>query len=333
MLNAAVIGLGWWGKHIISCLEDSDRINISMAMDISSNEGKDFASQSGLKFTDKFDEVLKSKDIAAVIIVTPHSLHEEQVIKAADAGKQIFCEKPFSLTSDSAKRMLSACQKHNLVVGIGHERRFEYGLIEMKKMVDEGEIGKLLHMEFNASYNLFAGSPASGWRQDPKQAPAGTMTALGIHQTDYIQTIGGPIKSVYARMAHRSDNYPTEDIIAIQFVFESGMLGSFCSLATTPFYTRMSVFGDKGWAELRDLDNVDKPTPTLLTWRGIDEEVHTRTYKKRNRETVIANFHEWADAVMKKGTYRFSQEQILHNVQILDAIVRSAASKEVVEIV
>ena len=131
MLNAAVIGLGWWGKHIISCLEGSDRINISMAMDISSNEGKDFASQSGLKFTDKFDEVLKSKDIDAVIIVTPHSLHEEQVIKAADAGKQIFCEKPFSLTSESAKRMLSACQEHNLVVGIGHERRFEYGLIEM----------------------------------------------------------------------------------------------------------------------------------------------------------------------------------------------------------
>ena len=84
MLNAAVIGLGWWGKHIISCLEDSDRINISMAMDISSNEGKDFASQSGLKFTDNFDDVLKSKDIDAVIIVTPHSLHEEQVIKAAN---------------------------------------------------------------------------------------------------------------------------------------------------------------------------------------------------------------------------------------------------------
>ena len=103
MLNAAVIGLGWWGKHIISCLKDSDRINISMAMDISSNEGKDFASQSGLKFTDKFDEVLKSKDIDAVIIVTPHSLHEEQVIKAAKAVDGLWVGVDFIPAKDREK--------------------------------------------------------------------------------------------------------------------------------------------------------------------------------------------------------------------------------------
>jgi len=332
MLNAAVIGLGWWGKHIINCLEESDRIKIVQTMDISSNEAGKFASEKGISFTTEFQEVLKNPNVDSVIVVTPHTLHEEQVIAAAKAGKQIFCEKPFSLTKDSAKRMLDTCLANNLVVGVGHERRFEAALVEMKRMVDEGDLGTLLHLEFNASYNLWAGSPASGWRQDPKQAPAGTMTALGIHQTDYIQTIAGRVKTINAAMTQRSADYPSEDIISIQFIFESGMLGSFCSLATTPFYTRMSVFGDRGWAEVREIDNVDKPQPTLFTWRGMDEEIHTRTYQKRNKETVTMNLHEWADAAEGKGKYRFSPEQILHNVQILDAIVTSAEKQQPVDI-
>ena len=332
MLNAAVIGLGWWGKHIIGCLDGSDCLKIVQAMDISSNEAGNFAASKGIEFTSDFEEVLKNPNIDALIIVTPHSLHEEQVLAAAAAGKQIFCEKPFSLTENSAKRMLEACAEKNLVVGIGHERRFEGALVEMKRMIDEGELGTLLHLEFNASYNLWAGTPASGWRQDPKQAPAGTMTALGIHQTDYIQTIAGRVKTVNACMSHRSADYPSEDIISIQFIFESGMLGSFCSLATTPFYTRMSVFGDRGWAEVREVDNVDKPQPTLFTWRGIDEEIHSRTYQKKNKDTVKMNLHEWANAVEGNGEYRFTPEQILHNVQILDAIVTSAEKQKPIEI-
>ena len=98
MLNAAVIGLGWWGKHIINCLEDSDRIKIVQTMDVSSNEAGKFASEKCISFTTDFQEVLKNPNVDSVIVVTPHTLHEEQVVAAAKAGKQIFCEKPFSLT-------------------------------------------------------------------------------------------------------------------------------------------------------------------------------------------------------------------------------------------
>ena len=332
MLNAAVIGLGWWGRQIISSLDGSDRLKVVRAMDINSNEGGNYAGTMGIPFTSSYEEVLKDPNIDAVIIVTPHSLHEEQVLAAAAAGKQIFCEKPFSLTEASAKRMMEACAANDLVVGIGHERRFEGAFVEMKRMVDEGELGTLLHLEFNASYNLWAGTPAAGWRQDPKQAPAGTMTALGIHQTDYIQTIAGPVKTVNARMTHRSDDYPSEDIISIQFIFESGMLGNFCSIATTPFYTRMTIFGDRGWVELREISNVDKPEPTLLTWRDMNEEIYSRTYRKQVKDTVTMNLHEWADAVEGKGKYRFSSDQILHNIQILDAIVTSSQKREPIEV-
>ena len=208
MLNAAVIGLGWWGKQIINCLEDSDRIKVVTAVDVNTNEGATFAASKKIVFTSRYEDVLSDAAVDAVILVTPHGLHEEQVITAAAAGKQIFCEKPFSLTSASAKRMMTACRAKNLIVGIGHERRYEGALVEMKRMIDAGELGTPLHLEFNASYNLFMGSPATGWRLDTKQAPAGTMTALGVHQTDYIQTLAGRVKTI--RKVGQSDQAPNK---------------------------------------------------------------------------------------------------------------------------
>lgn len=322
MLKAAVIGLGWWGKQIVTCLEDSDRIEVVLAVDVNMNEAGAFAADKGLKLSDRYADALDDPAIDAVILVTPHGLHEEQVLAAAAAGKQIFCEKPFALSGAAADRMLAACEAKGLTVGIGHERRFEPAHEELKRMLDEGELGTLLHVEINWSHNLFAGKPASGWRQDSAQAPAGTLTALGVHMTDYMQSLAGPVVEVYARMAHRSKDFPAADIISIQFAFASGVTGYLCDVATTPFYQRVSVFGDRGWAESMETTNVDIHQPAQLRWCGMDEEIHTRTYDWFN--AVRANLDSWADAVAGRADYRFTPEQLRHNVQILEAIVTSA---------
>ena len=330
MLNAAVIGMGWWGRQIVNCLEGSDRIRVVLCIDPDHNAVQPFASKKGIPLAASYQDAIENSDVEAVIVVTPHGFHEEPVVAAAKAGKQIFCEKPLALSADIAGRMLAACDENGVILGIGHERRYEGAFEELKRMAEAGELGTLLHYEVNASYNLFAGTPAAGWRQDPKQAPAGTLTALGVHQTDYMQTLAGPVTEVAARMTHRSADYPSDDILSIQFTFENGMTGYLCSIATTPFYQRLSLFGDKGWAEIREVANVDKPDRSLLTWRGLDEEIHSRTYKRT--DTVTANLHAWADAVAGKGDYRFTPQELRHNVEILEAIVKSAESGKPVRI-
>ena len=269
-----------------------------------------------------YQSVLDNADVDAVILATPHGLHEEQVLAAAAAGKQIFCEKPLALNTAAAARMLATCDEKGLVLGIGHERRYERALEEMKRMAADGELGKLLHIEVNWSYNRFVSAPATGWRKDPKQAPAGTLTALGVHMTDYLQSVAGPVASLTARTSHRSADYAEDDILSIQFSFESGVSGYLCTLATSPFYQRISLFGDRGWVETREVSNVDMPDPAVLTWCGMEEELHTRTFK--HTDTVRANLEAWADAVANKAEYRFTRAQKLHNVQILEAIVSSA---------
>ncbi len=322
MLRAAIVGLGWWGKQIATCLKDSDRIDLVGAVDVDPNGVGAFADGMALKLSDRYGDVLRDGAIDAVILATPHGVHEEQVLAAAEAGKQVFCEKPLALSADAAMRMLAACDDRGIIIGIGHERRYEGALEEMKRMVDARELGTLLHVEMNWSHNRFAGAQASGWRQDPKQAPAGTLTALGVHLTDYLQSVAGPVAGVSARTSHRSPDFPADDVISIQFSLATGATAYLCNMATTPFYQRIGIFGDRGWAEVREISNVDMPDPAVLTWCGLDEEIHSRTYK--HTDTVRANLDAWADAVAGRSSYRFTREEKLHNVQILEAIVTSA---------
>jgi predicted dehydrogenase len=324
MFEAAIIGLGWWGSTITRTLKESKKIKIIAGVDIDEEHGKKFTKEHNINFHKHIDDALGDPKIKAIIIATPHGTHEEMFLASVKAGKEIFCEKPFALTSVAARNMISQAEAKGITIGIGHERRFEGAFEEIKRVVDTGELGTLLHLEFNASYNNMVKAPAKGWRKDPAQAPAGTMTALGVHQTDFMQTLAGPVDRINAQIFHRSDDFPNEDVLTVQFLFKSGISGSLTSLATTPFYQRMSIFGDRGWIENREISNVDIPDPATLVWRGMDEEIHTRTYKME--ETVRPNLESWADAVMGKGDYRFSHQEILHNVEILETIVRSIES-------
>jgi len=153
MLNAAVVGLGWWGKQIVTCLADSDRIDVVRGVDVNLETARDFAAAHGLELGDSYDDVLADPAVDAVILVTPHLLHEEQVLAATAAGKQIFCEKPFALDADAARRMLAACDEKNIVVGIGHERRFEPALEALKRHLDDGgELAVLLVLEADIAW-------------------------------------------------------------------------------------------------------------------------------------------------------------------------------------
>lgn len=324
MINAAIVGLGWWGKNIVQCLNGSDKIKITHGFDVDLSGLSDFADANGLSLADSYEDLLSLPEIDAVILATPHALHESQVLAATEAEKQIFCEKPLALSAEAAKGMLARCREKNIVLGIGHERRFEGALEEMKSRLDSGELGTLIHLECNWSHNNFAATPAAGWRQDPKQAPAGTLTALGVHITDYFQSLGGPVETLFAQMAHRSEKFPSDDVLTVQFQFESGATGTMTNIATTPFYCRINVFGDQGWAEAREVSNVDIPDPAEFSMRDSNDEVTNLSFEATN--TVRANFHSWADAVEGRSEYRFSEDEKLHNVEILDAILRSIRS-------
>jgi predicted dehydrogenase len=321
-LRAAVIGLGWWGRYIVPRLAGSTELRITHAVDSDEKSASDFAREHDLILRKSIEDVLRDSSVDAVLVVTPHSTHESLVIAAAQAGKQVFCEKPFTLTTASAERMLAACDQAGIVPGIGHERRFEPAMEEIARLIAGGSLGHILHMEANVSHDLFAHVDATNWRVGEADAPAAGMTALGVHLTDLFISYAGRPKAVRARTAHVLPSATGRDHLSIWLDFASGATAAITSLASTPYYGRLSVFGSQGWAEVHEGANVDKELPSVLVVSDAAGNRTTQSFPAA--KTVRTNLEAWAKAVAGRTAYRYTREQILDNVRVLDAVVRSS---------
>ncbi|BDW10393.1 oxidoreductase [Polynucleobacter sp. SHI8] len=321
-MKAAVIGLGWWGKQIITYLKTSEKIHVTHGVDLNIAHLDDFAKENHLVLVSEMDDVLKNPEIDAIILATPHSMHEAQALKIIAAGKQLFCEKPLALSSQGAKRILDACSQAGIVLGIGHERRFEPALEEVFRRVKGGDLGQILHVEANVSHNLFAKMDAGNWRVQDQDAPAGAMTALGVHLTDFFISMLGCPTQVRAKTRRVLHGAVGKDQVLVQLDFADGATGAITCLSTTPFHGRITIFGSLGWIEIKENGNVDWGLPTELTISNSEAKRSHQTFQATN--VVLKNFEAWADAVKGSSTYRFTPEQILNNIQVLEAIVQSS---------
>jgi predicted dehydrogenase len=324
MIRIGIIGLGWWGKEIVICLAGSPRFKVVAGCDIDTAMAEPFAAAHAFDLIEDYTDLIKKPDIDAVAVVTPHALHEEMALAALAAGKQVFCEKPLALTAASAERMLAASRKAGRILGIGHERRYEPAMEEMRRLLDSGALGRVLHMDPNVSHNNFRKLDPSNWRRDPKHAPAGAWTALGIHLGDMFVSLAGKPVRVAARTASQIFPAPSEDFVSADIDFAGGARGHITCLSTPPFYARFTLICDQGWVEVQEGGNVDQGARSSFVHCRADGTRETREYAPVN--TVRLNFEAWADAVEGRAPYRFTEGELFDNIRILDAVTRSAAA-------
>ena len=262
-MKVAVVGLGWWGKEIIRCISRSARFTVVYGVDPMPPSGIEaFAEEFKFALESDLERVLKDADVEGVILATPHALHERQALAVVAAGKNVFCEKPLTLTGAGAARVLDACNKAGAILGIGHERRYEPAFEELGRLIDSGTLGRLLHIEANVSHDLFRNLDAANWRLSKSNAPAAMMTAVGIHITDLFVSFAGAVAEVRAQTASLVFAPPAEDFVGASITFKSGVRATLTRLSSTPFYGRVTVFGDAGWVEIVSEGNVDQGKPT-----------------------------------------------------------------------
>lgn len=321
MIKAAMVGLGWWGRHLVKSVAGSDKIEIVRLTSRSPHGHQSFSDETGILLADSYQHVLEDPEVEAVILCTPHSQHEEQVLAAVQHGKQIFCEKPLSLTRASIERMLDAVNGAGLVMGVGHERRYESTMEAIAETVASGEMGTLMHVEANFSHSIFASVAADNWRGSVEEAPAAGMTGMGVHLTDLFISMMGPVEAVAAQTAQRVLDLPTGDLVTLQMRFCNGATGFVGAISATPYYGRYSVFGEKLWVEARDDAHPQEGGRTHLITCGSDGVQHSHTFEPK--DPVRANLEDWADAVAGRGSYRFTDEERVGNVALLEAIAKS----------
>lgn len=323
MIRIGIIGLGWWGKQIVGSLAHSSRFKVVAGCDLDTAMAEPFAASHAFDLVRDYRDLLKNPAVDAIVVATPHALHEQMAVAGFAAGKQVFCEKPLALTTASAERVLAACRQAGGVLGIGHERRYEPAMEEMRRLFDAGVLGGILFMDANVSHNIFRKMDPSNWRRNSKHAPAGAWTALGIHLADLFVSLAGRPVRVSARTTSQIFQPPSEDFVSAGMDFENGARGRITCLSTPPFYARFTLIGDQGWVEIEEGGNVDQGTPSNFVYCGPDGTRQTRSYDPV--DTVRMNFEAWADALEGRVPYRFTTDQLLGNIAILDAVVLSAA--------
>jgi predicted dehydrogenase len=329
MIRAAIAGLGWWGQHVVRSLAGSEHLRIVAAVETNSTRAA-FATEHGLSFTGDLKDALADPAIDAVVLCTPHALHTEQVLTCAAAGKHVLCEKPLALTRADAMLSVAACNAAGVVLGIGHERRYEPAIAEVRRLVREGVLGTLMHAEANFNHDKLANVPAGDWRTSPRDAPAAGMTAMGIHLSDLFVTLLGPAREAYAVTSSRVTYPDNGDVVSALVRFESGATGYLNAILVTPHYLCLTVFGSQAWVEVRNDTHPDTPGPSVLTLQHRDGRRETRTYEWV--DTVRLNLEAFAHAVRGGAPYPFTDAERIGNIAVLEAICRSAESNRPVRI-
>lgn len=323
MIRAAIIGLGWWGQIIASSLATSDVIKPVLGIDpLESMRAKGTAL--GLETSARFEDALTRSDIDAVILCTPQEHHAGQIEAAAKAGRHIFCEKPLCTTGVDAERAISAVKAANVQLGIGHERRFEPAVIEMRRRLTDGEFGHALVLEGNFSQDKFLNLPPDNWRLSNKVNPVGPLSATGIHLVDLSIAMLGKPTHVWARLATLGSHFANGDTLSLSIGFENGTSATLNAVLATPFMGRLALLGSKGWMEIRDRTHPENPTGWDVT-RVLRGQSPEAAYYQPH-PAVRDNLEAFARAALGGLEYPVAYDEMLTNVRTFEAIQRSAKS-------
>jgi predicted dehydrogenase len=323
-LGVAVVGLGWWGRTIVPLLKGSDKLKVVCGVDVQA------AALDGVRTLTSLEEALRDPEVQAVVLCTPHTLHTEQIIAAASAKKHVFCEKPLSLTRADVLRAVKACNDNEVVLAVGHEKRFEPPVQELVRLAKAGELGTLLQVEANFSQDKFLSLTADNWRMSEKEAPAGPMTATGIHLLDLSVGLLGPAQHVYAKVRQLGSRLTNGDTLGVMVTHKSGANSLISAVLATPFDGRFALYGNKGWAEVRDKAHPEAPQGWTLTRAMRGKEKVSQDYPAAT--AVLANLEAFADAAAKRAPYPVPQDQMIANVAALEAVFRSVKSGKAEEV-
>ena len=317
MLRTASIGIGWWSNELAAAIQGkSDKIKVITCFSRSEAKRADFANSFGTAQHDSYEAVLADPEIDAVILTTPHSLHAEHIMAAAAAGKHVFVEKPLALTAESARAAATRCREAGVVLAVGQNRRFNATAIEVKKRLDAGEFGSLLHLEANFSAPGALSYTPDRWRARRSESPGGGLAALGIHMIDLVNWIGGPVRRLSALSHRRAVPVDIDDTTSAIFTLDSGATGYLGCHFACPYTSFLYLYGTKANAFAGiDADRLEIQLPNDTP----------RAVEVKSVDTLRAELDEFADACAGRAEFRVRPEEAVHNVAVLAAIVESAA--------
>jgi predicted dehydrogenase len=316
----ALVGPGRWGRILVASVQGlSDRVMFTHAVARSPDKALSWSKENDIVLSDDLASVLKDPEVDGIVLATPHSQHERQIVQVAAAGKDVFCEKPIALTHRGAKTAVDAVRRADVIFAPGHNRRFLPAVARMKSMIRSGDLGRILHVEGNMSSHVGFGEVYTPeiWRVAPGESPAGGLAAAGIHVIDLMIHLLGPIGSVIAisnRLVHQIDH---DDVTTMMFRFENDATGTLATMTATARNFRLQVFGEKGWLELRGEND--------LTWTPVVGTPQTWHHAEVSMER--AQLEAFATSIKTRSVYPVPLDDVINGRATFEGILESLESQ------
>ena len=219
-----------------------------------------FAGARGCAAEPSLDALLARDDIDVVSVCVPSGLHAEVGIQVAAAGKHLIVEKPIDVTLAAADRLINAADAAGVALTVISQHRFDPGLVELRGLIDDGVLGRLVLGEASTKWYRSQGYYDSGSWRGTWALDGGSLMNQGIHYVDLLRWVMGPVIEVSAICATLDHQVEAEDTALAVVRFSSGAVGTIVSsTAVFPgFPQRLEVSGTGGTVVVEDGEIVQR---------------------------------------------------------------------------
>lgn len=256
VLRVALMGLGSYANRVAEAMQACKRAKVTGLISGTPSKITDWKAKYNIADKncynyENFDQIKNNPDIDAVYIITPNSLHHNEAIRVARAGKHVICEKPMAINAKQGQEMVDACKKAKVKLLVGYRMHFEANTLELIRMRNDGELGKIKFFQGMCGFRI--GNPAQ-WRLNKELAGGGALMDIGIYAINGSRYMIGEEPLWVTAQETKTDTEKfkpgVDETIQFQLGFPSGAVASCLSTYNMNYLDRFFLNGEKGFAEL-----------------------------------------------------------------------------------
>lgn len=260
-----------------------------------------------------YQEMIESDEIDAVINTLPNAMHHEWTIRAAEAGKHVICEKPFSVTMAEAREMVAAAEANNVVLIEGFTPRWNKQMRTVRRLIADGDIGEVIHLEVGLSFTM--DDDREGRPGDPRGE--GSLMGFGCYGVYALRYAMG-VEPVLAMGLERKRPGVRFDTTANGLLqFPNGAVGHLFCCLEGPQKGLLEVFGTNGKIAL---DGVFTETPPVIVVRG---EAEPEVMEMTSPDRFQVQLDEFSECILTSKQPEFPAEDALRNMASILALYES----------
>jgi UDP-N-acetyl-2-amino-2-deoxyglucuronate dehydrogenase len=249
-----IVGAGVIGATHAQAIKLVPGASLVAVADVVPGRAKALAAEHGCAAEEDIDALLARHDIDVVAVCVPTGLHAEVGVRAAAAGKHLVIEKPIDVTLAAADRLIGGTRRAGVAMTVISQHRFDAGLIELRRLLDDGALGALVLGEASTKWYRTQGYYDSAAWRGTWDLDGGSLMNQGVHYVDLLLWAMGPVIEVTAAGATLAHRMEAEDVTVAVVRFASGAIGSIVS-STAAFpgsAQRLEVYGTDGTVVIED---------------------------------------------------------------------------------